>query len=117
MAIDDHLQKITHVIRGADLLDSTARQIYIHRQLKASSPTYGHLPLAVGVDGNKLSKQSHAAPLDSSKVSANLVFALEILGQNPDPELKLESAHNILRWAIGHWDRGLVTLNTNNPTV
>jgi len=66
VVIDDCAQGITHVVRGADLLDSTPRQIYLQKLLGYSTPMYTHLPVALNKHGKKLSKQISAAPLNLS---------------------------------------------------
>ncbi len=103
VALDDTLQEISHVIRGADLLDSTARQIQLHQLLNAPSPQYGHLPMVMNGQGQKLSKQTHAPALDSNKSGENLLAALGILGLNPPVDLKTESNECILEWGVNHW--------------
>lgn len=78
VVVDDAAQGITDVVRGADLLDSTARQIHLQRLLGYSRPRYLHVPAAVNAAGEKLSKQTGAAPVDRSSIRA----ALEFLGQD-----------------------------------
>ena len=73
VVIDDEQQKINHVIRGADLLDSTPRQIYLQQCLGYTTPRYGHLPIAVNEQGEKLSKQNLAAELTKGNEVHNLI--------------------------------------------
>ena len=63
VVVDDHLQGITHVVRGEDLLDNTARQIYLQQQLNYPQPHYLHLPLVLDGNNEKLSKQTNATAL------------------------------------------------------
>jgi glutamyl-Q tRNA(Asp) synthetase len=81
VVVDDMDQGITHVVRGADLLDSTARQIHLQRLLGARAPRYAHVPVAVSAAGEKLSKQTGARPLDLSDPKAELARARRFLGQ------------------------------------
>ncbi len=101
---DDYYQKITHVIRGIDLLDSTPRQIHLQRKLRFPEPIYGHIPIIVNSDGQKLSKQHFAPAVDSSEASKLLIKSLHFLGQNPTKELLLESPSTILKWGTENWD-------------
>jgi glutamyl-Q tRNA(Asp) synthetase len=80
VVVDDALQGITHIVRGADLLDSTARQIYLQRCLGYATPTYLHVPLLTTTTGEKLSKQNHAAPLDLTRPLDELKQAAQFLG-------------------------------------
>jgi glutamyl-Q tRNA(Asp) synthetase len=105
VVVDDAEQGITDVVRGADLLDSTARQIFLQRNLNISTPNYMHLPLVVNADGQKLSKQTGAKPVDTREPNRVLWSALALLGQDPDPELRLESPPEILAQGVAHWDR------------
>lgn len=104
VVVDDIHQQITHVIRGADLLDVTARQILLFRLLGAAAPAYGHVPLALNAQGQKLSKQNLAPALDDSLPSHNLFRALQFLKQDPPAGLEQESPPQLLAWAITHWD-------------
>jgi len=105
VVVDDAAQGITHIVRGADLLASTARQIYLQRLLGLTTPAYMHLPIAVNKQGEKLSKQTLAAPVDTYKVSATLCRVLEFLRQQPPSNLATGKPQEILDWAIAHWDK------------
>lgn len=105
VAVDDADQGITHVVRGADLLDSAPRQIHLQRLLGLSTPSYLHLPVAANAQGEKLSKQTRAARVDALPVATALVAALGFLGQTPPPELARASRATLWAWALAHWDR------------
>lgn len=100
---DDREQGITHVVRGADLLDSTPRQILLQQLLGWPTPIYAHLPVAIDAAGEKLSKQTHAAPLDALRPIPALLAALRFLGQAPPAELAEASLAEVWRWGIAHW--------------
>jgi len=82
VVVDDFDDGVTHVVRGADLLDSTARQIHLQRLLGARAPRYAHVPVAVNAAGEKLSKQTGARPLDLSDPARELARARRFLGQD-----------------------------------
>ncbi|MDR0529138.1 MAG: tRNA glutamyl-Q(34) synthetase GluQRS [Zoogloeaceae bacterium] len=103
VVVDDAWQGVTHIVRGADLLDSTARQIYLQRALGLQTPEYAHLPVAVNDAGEKLSKQTHAAPLDASRAAENLFRALVFLGQSPPPALGRAAVSELWEWALLNW--------------
>lgn len=105
VVVDDAEQGITDVVRGADLLDSTPRQIFLQRNLYIPTPRYAHLPVVVDAHGQKLSKQSGALPVDTRDANRVLWTALTLLGQDPEPELQIESPQEILAQGIAHWDR------------
>ncbi len=102
--VDDAAQGVTQVVRGADLLDSTPRQMVLQRLLGLSTPEYAHLPVAVDAHGDKLSKQTGALPLDERNPGPVLWAALRFLGQQPPSELAGEAAPAIIAWAVAHWD-------------
>jgi len=104
---DDAAQGITHVVRGSDLLDNTARQIALQRLLGYDPPQYLHLPLVTQDDGRKLSKQTGAAGLDNTIASDNLRAAWQHLGQIPAPK-SLSSCEAILDHCKARWDRSLI---------
>jgi glutamyl-Q tRNA(Asp) synthetase len=82
VVVDDADQGVTDVVRGADLLDSTPRQIHLQRLLNCRTPRYAHVPVAVNAAGEKLSKQTGARPLDLSDPGAELARARRFLGQD-----------------------------------
>ncbi len=84
VVVDDAAQGVTDVVRGADLIDSTARQIFLQRLLGLPTPRYLHVPVAVNAAGEKLSKQTGAEPLDLSRPEQALRRALAFLGQSGD---------------------------------
>lgn len=104
VVIDDINQNITEIVRGADLIETTTKQLVLYRLLNKPAPTYLHLPLAVMSAGNKLSKQNHALPVDKVNPPATLLKVLIFLGLSPPTFLSNESCPVILDWAIIHWD-------------
>jgi glutamyl-Q tRNA(Asp) synthetase len=108
VVVDDIAQGVTHVVRGADLLEVTGRQWLLFRLLGAVPPGFGHVPLALHPDGQKLSKQNHAPPLDSRQAGTNLWRALGFLGQNPPLELRAAPPAEVLAWACAHWQTARV---------
>lgn len=103
VVVDDIFQGITHIIRGSDLLEVTARQLRLFDLLEAPRPVYGHIPLALQANGQKLSKQNQAKALDNNKAGRNLWHGLAFLGQNPPADLARASTSELLDWAQAHW--------------
>ncbi len=103
VVVDDAWQGVSDIVRGADLLDSTPRQLLLQRLLGLPTPRYLHLPLALGPDGQKLSKQNLAPPLCLDAAAPSLVRALDFLGQSPDKGLVEAAPGDILAWAIPRW--------------
>ena len=103
VVVDDADAGITHVLRGADLLHSTARQIFLQQCLGLPTPSYAHVPIAVNSTGEKLSKQTGAAPISVEHAGAELVAALNFLGLSPAPGLARASVVDIWQWAAAHW--------------
>ncbi len=104
VVVDDAQQGITDVVRGADLLDSTPRQIYLQRLLGLPTPRYLHLPAAVNAAGEKLSKQTLAPPVDARDAVPVLVQVMEFLGQAPPAQLRRATLDEFWAWALAHWD-------------
>jgi len=102
VVVDDAEQGVTQVVRGGDLLPSTARQIALQRALGLPTPQYAHLPLVVGADGSKLGKRDGALPLSTLDVPGTLSAALGILG--------IEAAS--LEEALDHFDPTRVPRNS-----
>jgi glutamyl-Q tRNA(Asp) synthetase len=103
VVVDDAWQGITHVVRGEDLLNSTPRQIYLQRLLGYQTPTYMHLPVVVDAQGEKLSKQTRAAPVGSSDRVSQLITAMRFLGQTPPAELMESNLASFWKWAMENW--------------
>lgn len=108
VVVDDAAQGVTDVVRGADLLDSTPRQLFLQRRLGLPTPRYLHLPVAVDARGEKLSKQTLADPIDGARPGAALAAALRFLGQSPPAALERASGRAALEWAAAHWDRARI---------
>lgn len=104
VVVDDALQNITEVVRGADLLDSTPRQIYLQQLLNYPTPDYCHLPLAVDDSGNKISKSAGATKIDLQHKEQQLISVLGFLGQNPPEDLAQSHINDIWSWAMKHWN-------------
>lgn len=105
VVVDDAEQGVTHVVRGADLLDSTARQIHLQRLLGYVTPAYLHVPLVNNDQGEKLSKQTGARALDLSDPVRSLQSAAHFLGM-PAPEAKQPG--DFLRQAAHEWEKRLL---------
>ncbi|MCX7150758.1 MAG: tRNA glutamyl-Q(34) synthetase GluQRS [Rhodocyclales bacterium] len=103
VVVDDAETGITHVVRGADLLASTPRQIFLQQCLGVPTPVYAHLPVAVNAAGEKLSKQTRAPPVECSRPGPELFAALEFLGQQPPLELSGVGVAELWTWAKANW--------------
>lgn len=104
VVLDDAWQGITDIVRGADLLDSTPRQLYLQELLGLSQPRYLHIPLITQPDGHKLGKSYRSPPLTADQATPLLLRALRALGQNPPTELSCATPREVLNWGIAHWD-------------
>ena len=110
VVVDDYLQGITHVVRGADLLDNTARQIWLGSLLDYPKLNYMHLPLAMNDQGQKLSKQNMAQALDLSKAPELLKQVISALGQL---NVELDQPRNMLKQAVQQWNVELIPKGMN----
>lgn len=105
VVVDDAEQGITEVVRGSDLLDNTPRQIALQRALGLPTPRYLHLPVVLNAQGQKLSKQNLAPPLDDNRPLPSLWQALAFLGQQPPAELLEGELDSLWQWAFENWQR------------
>lgn len=110
VVVDDHFQGVTEIVRGADLIEPTVRQIALYQQFAWPVPDYLHLPLAVNRDGNKLSKQNHAPALPDGDARPLLVQALRFLGQPVSAGWQDESLESLLKQAVAQWNIRLIPL-------
>jgi glutamyl-Q tRNA(Asp) synthetase len=118
VVIDDALQGITDVVRGADLLDSTPWQIALQSVLALPSPRYAHLPVVTEPNGAKLAKSRRSVALDPARAGAQLYEVLGLLNQSPPAELKSAPPAELIPWALSHWDIGrLRGLSQVRPAV
>ncbi len=103
VVVDDAAQGVNAIVRGVDLLDSTARQIWLQQRLGVASPSYAHLPVVVNAKAEKLSKQTRAAAVDAASGSAALAAAIGFLGHAVPADLSGAPVGEFWRWAIGAW--------------
>lgn len=108
VVVDDYLQKITEVVRGVDLLDSTPRQIFLQKNLGYVTPEYMHVPIVLNESGTKLSKYTQAPPLESTSVIHNFYHALIFLAQSPPESMLKMNLDECWSWAVNHWDAALI---------
>lgn len=104
VVVDDAHERITEVVRGCDLLDNTPRQILIQQCLGLSTPSYAHHPIATNQQGEKLSKQTFARPIDETRPIENITKVLDFLQQNPPEAAQFGSLEELWTWAINHWN-------------
>jgi glutamyl-Q tRNA(Asp) synthetase len=119
VVVDDAAQGITDIVRGADLLASTAWQIALQRALGLSTPRYAHLPLVLTHEGEKLAKSRHSLPIEARGASAALTRVLRLLNHAPPAELERASPARLLEWATPLWNpanfRGLRAISADLP--
>ncbi|NOZ11042.1 MAG: tRNA glutamyl-Q(34) synthetase GluQRS [Gammaproteobacteria bacterium] len=103
VVVDDAMQGISHVVRGCDLFSASLRQIYLQSLLGLAHPHYFHLPIVVNDKGEKLSKQTFAAPLDENRPVLELVRAWGFLGQDLPVLFEAASVSEFWAWAVPRW--------------
>ncbi len=103
VVVDDAAQQVTHVVRGADLLDNTPRQIYLQRLLGLDRPAYAHVPLLTEPDGMKLAKSARSVRVDALAAPQQLLSVLRLLGLDATPHIVGAPVSEIWPWAIQHW--------------
>jgi len=104
VVVDDAAQGVTHIVRGADLLDNTPRQIYLQRRLQLPTPSYAHVPVLIEADGRKLAKSARSVRADAAAAVAQLVQVFELLSLSPPAELGQGSLHDVWQWAQRRWN-------------
>jgi glutamyl-Q tRNA(Asp) synthetase len=112
VVVDDAAQRITHVVRGADLSDNTPRQILLQRALRLPTPVYRHTPLVLGDKGEKLSKQNGALALDLGDPAAALNRAAAVLGLPPAPG----TVGDVLAAGVRAWASTITALPRTEPS-
>ncbi len=103
VVVDDHFQGVTEIVRGADLIEPTVRQISLYQLFGWKVPDYIHLPLALNPQGAKLSKQNHAPALPKGDPRPVLIAALQFLGQQAEAHWQDFSVEQILQSAVKNW--------------
>ncbi|MGV3001799.1 tRNA glutamyl-Q(34) synthetase GluQRS [Vibrio sp.] len=103
VVLDDIDQGVTQVVRGADLIEPTGRQINLYRTLQQTEVSYIHLPLAVDAQGNKLSKQNHAPAVDIKSPKHTLIKVMHFLGFSIPSDFESASIEKILQWGCQNW--------------
>ena len=115
VVVDDHLQGITDVVRGIDLMDSTPRQIWLQQLLGYRTPEYCHIPVAINDKGQKLSKSHGAGGVRLDRTATTLVAALRMLGQKPPQDLNTALLAEIWEWAHDNWNIDVLIDQTEIP--
>ena len=103
VVVDDAAQGITHIVRGADLLDNTPRQIYLQEQLNFARPTYAHVPVLLEADGTKLAKSRRSVRLITQQALSQLLSVFSLLGLTAPPAAEFCAIRDAWSWAIDQW--------------
>lgn len=118
-AVDEHAQRISDVVRGADLIGPTFAQLHLMQALSLPVPRYHHVPVMLDANGLKLSKQNHARPAAADRAGRNLWDCLNGLQQHPPAALRGADPAVVLDWARSHWRLarvGTAAVRTVEPT-
>jgi glutamyl-Q tRNA(Asp) synthetase len=113
VVVDDAAQGVTHVVRGADLLDNTPRQILVQRLLGLSTPVYAHVPVLTEPDDTKLAKSRRSVRLSADKALSQLLAVFSLLGMAPPQGMAQSSISEAWSWAIGEWQINQVPKRLN----
>lgn len=108
VVVDDHLQGVNQVVRGADLFDNTPRQVYLQNSLNFDTPQYSHIPVAINVKGKKLSKQNSAPEISKHHKRKELLEALTFLGQEPPKLDDFSTLDDFWSYAVQNWNQSKV---------
>ncbi len=103
VVVDDAAQGVTHIVRGADLLDNTPRQIYLQRLLGYPEPSYAHVPVLTEPDDTKLAKSRRSVRVSTNSPVPQLLSVLSMLGLQPPRELKSVALPEVWAWAKAEW--------------
>ncbi|MFB9135972.1 tRNA glutamyl-Q(34) synthetase GluQRS [Vibrio olivae] len=103
VVLDDIDQGVTEVVRGADLIEPTGRQLSLYKLLAKPQVSYLHLPLALDQHGHKLSKQNHATAIDDHQPRPALLNAMQFLGFQVPDDVSQAKIEEILQWGVAHW--------------
>jgi glutamyl-Q tRNA(Asp) synthetase len=104
VVVDDAEQGVTHIVRGADLLDNTPRQIYLQERLSLPRPEYAHVPVLTESDDSKLAKSRRSVSVDPAAALPQLLSVFSMLGLGVPPSLARGTLAEAWEWAIGNWD-------------
>jgi glutamyl-Q tRNA(Asp) synthetase len=113
VVVDDAAQGVTHVVRGADLLDNTPRQILVQQLLELPTPLYAHVPVLTEADDTKLAKSRRSVRLSAEKALPQLLTVFSLLGMVPPKALARASIAEAWSWAIGQWQVNRVPKRLN----
>ena len=115
VTVDDAAQGVTRIVRGADLLDNTPRQIYLQRLLGLPEPSYAHVPVLTEADGGKLAKSRRSVRLSAESPLPQLLSVFSLLGLKPPPALASATIAEAWGWAITQWDLNRVPKRLDLP--
>jgi glutamyl-Q tRNA(Asp) synthetase len=115
VVVDDAAQGVTHVVRGADLLPDTAKQIAVQRALHLPTPSYLHVPVLTEPTGAKLAKSRRSIPVNTARPLQQLIQVLDLLGYPSTGSIRTLSLAEAWRWAIEHWDLARVPRRFHLP--
>jgi glutamyl-Q tRNA(Asp) synthetase len=115
VVVDDAAQGVTQVVRGADLLDNTPRQILLQRLLNLATPGYAHVPVLTEPDGRKLAKSARSLRADPRAAGPQLYRIFQLLNLGPPPEIAGGRIEEAWRWAVANWRASAVPPRLSRP--